>query len=421
MELELATRGSRLARRQASRVTQLLAERRITTTLVEVETTGDQLREELIHRLGTTGAFVRSLDERVLSGELDGSVHSMKDMPTEQPAELVVAAVPERGPAGDVLVTPAGTPLAELPAGATVGTSSLRRGAQLRADRPDLDIVGLRGNVDTRVEKLLAPARQREHERRLEAAGELDGEDTDSTDDAGELDGEDADSTDDAGDETGEDTDSTDDAGDETGEDADSTDDTGDETGGTDDETGETFDRSPQEWFDGLSEVERRALGRDVDTEYNAICLAAAGLERSGLLQQLPVERLDPRSFVPAPAQGAIAVTALDGETADRIHDAIDHPHTRVEVTVERTVLSELGGGCVAPVGVYAGLQGAVVTTTARVLSRDGSEEVCETRELPVERHAEAAADFAADLAAEGATELVERARREEPDDPKRA
>jgi len=407
MELELATRGSRLARRQARRVTQLLAERRITTTLVEVETTGDQLREELIHRLGTTGAFVRSLDERVLSGELDGSVHSMKDMPTEQPAELVVAAVPERGPAGDVLVTPAGTPLAELPAGATVGTSSLRRGAQLRTVRPDLDIVGLRGNVDTRVEKLLAPARQREHERRLEAAGELDGENTDSTDDASELDGEN--------------TDSTDDTGDETGEDADGTDDTGDETGETDDETGETFDRSPQEWFDDLSEVERRALGRDVDTEYNAVCLAAAGLERSGLLQQLPVERLNPRSFVPAPAQGAIAVTALDGETADRIHNAIDHPHTRVEVTVERTVLSELGGGCVAPVGVYARLQGAVVTTTARVLSRDGSEEVCETRELPVERHAEAAAEFAADLAAEGATELVERARREEPDDPKRA
>jgi len=371
-DLELATRGSRLARRQASTVTQLLAERRIQTTLVEVETTGDQLREELIHRLGTTGAFVRSLDERVLSGELDGSIHSMKDMPTEQPDELVVAAVPERGTAGDVLVTPAGTPFSDLPTGGTVGTSSLRRGAQLRADRPDLKIVGLRGNVDTRVEKLLAPVRQREHERRLEAAGQLDGQ-RDGPDDAGN------------------------------------------------DAPGEAFDRSPQEWFDDLSEVERHALGRDVDTEYDAICLAAAGLERSGLLHGLPVERLDPRSFVPAPAQGAIAVTALDGETAGRIYEAIDHPPTRVEVTVERTVLAELGGGCVAPVGVYARLQGAVVTTTARILSRDGTEEVSGTRELPVERHAEAAAEFAADLAAEGAAELVERARREEPDGPKRA
>ena len=372
MELELATRGSHLARRQANTVTQLLAERRITAELVEVETTGDQLREELIHRLGTTGAFVRSLDERVLSGELDGSVHSMKDMPTEQPDELVVAAVPERGTPGDVLVTPNGTPLADLPEAATVGTSSLRRGAQLLADRPDLDIAGLRGNVDTRVEKLLAPARQREHERRLAAAGELDEEATDGSDKAdAETDGE--------------------------------------------------FDRSPQEWFEGLSEVERRALGRDVDTEYDAICLAAAGLERSGLLDGVPVERLDPRSFVPAPAQGAIAVTALEGETAQRIHSAIDHPPSRVEVTVERAVLAELGGGCVAPVGVHARLQGAVVTTTARILSRDGTEEVCETRELPVERHAGAATEFAADLATEGAAELVERARREDPDDAKRA
>jgi len=372
MELELATRGSHLARQQANRVTQLLAERRITAKLVEVETTGDQLRDELIHRLGTTGAFVRSLDERVLSGNLDGSIHSMKDMPTEQPDELVVAAVPERGTPGDVLVTPNGTPLADLPEAATVGTASLRRGAQLLADRPDLDIAGLRGNVDTRVEKLLAPARQREHERRLAAAGELDEEGTDGSDE-------------------------------------------------TDVETDGEFDRSPQEWFEELSEVERRALGRDVDTEYDAICLAAAGLERSGLLDGLPVERLDPRSFVPAPAQGAIAVTALEGETAQRIHSAIDHPPSRVEVTVERAVLAELGGGCVAPVGVHARLQGAVVTTTARILSRDGTEEVCETRELPVERHAGAATEFAADLAAEGAAELVERARREDPDDAKRA
>ena len=372
MELELATRGSHLARRQANTVTQLLAERRITAELVEVETTGDQLREELIHRLGTTGAFVRSLDERVLSGELDGSVHSMKDMPTEQPDELVVAAVPERGTPGDVLVTPNGTPLADLPEAATVGTSSLRRGAQLLADRPDLDIAGLRGNVDTRVEKLLAPARQREHERRLAAAGELDEEATDGSDEA-------------------------------------------------DAETDREFDRSPQEWFEGLSEVERRALGRDVDTEYDAICLAAAGLERSGPLDGGPGGRLGPRAFVPAPAQGAIAVTALEGGTARRIHSAIDPPPSRVEVTVERAVLAELGGGCVAPVGVHARLQGAVVTTTARILSRDGTEEVCETRELPVERHAGAAAEFAADLATEGAAELVERARREDPDDAKRA
>ncbi|ERH09325.1 MAG: hydroxymethylbilane synthase [halophilic archaeon J07HX64] len=365
-KLELATRGSKLARRQASTITQKLAERRITAELVEVETTGDQPQEALVHQSGTTGAFVRSLDERVLAEELDGAVHSMRHMPTDRPDGLIVAAVPERGPVDDVLVTPDGTALSDLPTGATVGTSSLRRRAQLLADRPDLEIAGLRGAVDTRVEKLLAPTRQREHERRLEAAGELDDE-----------------------------------ANDETG-------------------TDREYDRTPQEWFEGLSEIERRALDREVETEYDAICLAAAGLERSGLFEALPVEHLDPGSFVPAPAQGAVAVTALDGETATRVHDAIDHPPTRVEVTVERTVLSELGGDRVAPVGVHARLQGAVVTTAARVLSREGTETIQETRKLPVESHAEAAAAFAADLADRGATELLDRARRER-DDAKQA
>ncbi len=368
--LKLATRGSALARWQATMVKERLESRRMTVELVEVETTGDAVRDELIHRLGTTGAFVRSLDERVLSGELDGSVHSMKDMPTEQPEELVVAGIPERSQPNDVLVTPDGTPFDELPEGATIGTASLRRGAQLQAARPDITIAGLRGNVDTRVEKLLAPTLQREHEQRLVAAGEFEDENE----------GENADETVDE----------------------------------------DRFDRTPQEWFDGLTELERQALGRDVETEYDAICLAEAGLKRSGLLSQLETERFEPRSFVPAPAQGAIAVTALDGDIATQIYEILDHPPTRVEVTVERTVLSELGGGCVAPVGIFARLQGEVVTTTARILSRDGTEELFETRELPVERHGEAAAAFATDLAEQGATDLIEQAKREQPDEPKR-
>jgi len=379
--VRLATRSSELALRQAGLVRDLLDSRRLEVELVEVETTGDQVREELIHELGTTGAFVRSLDETVLDGQADAAVHSMKDMPTDMPPDLVVAGVPERAPAADVLVTPDGTDLADLPEGAVVGTSSLRRGAQLLARRPDLTVEGLRGNVDTRVEKLLAPSLQRAHERRLAAAGELDGEgEPDDGTAEGDTDGETEAATDD----------------------------------------GPTFERTPQEWFEDLSAVERRALERAVDVEYDAVCLAAAGLERSGLLHHLEYERLDPRSFVPAPGQGAIAVTALDGEFAERVYEAVDHHRTRVETTVERTVLSELGGGCVAPMGVYARLQGAVVTVTARVLGRDGTEEVAGERELPVETHAAAAADFAADLAADGAADLVDRAAREAPDDAKR-
>jgi hydroxymethylbilane synthase len=372
--LRLATRGSELALRQAATVRDLLATRRLEVELVEVETTGDQLRDELIHRLGTTGAFVRSLDEKVIDGELDAAVHSMKDMPTDQPAELVVAGIPERAAAGDVLVTPGGADLADLPPGAVVGTSSLRRRAQLLTRRPDIEVEGLRGNVDTRVEKLLAPSLQREHERRVEAA---EGE--------GEAD--------------------EDDGGDEARDDSDGE---------------EAFEQSVEEWFDGLAEVERRALEREVDTEYDAICLAEAGLARSGLLHHLGYQRLDPTEFVPAPGQGTIAVTALDGEVAETVHAAVDHPPTRVETTVERTVLSELGGGCVAPMGVYARLQGEVVAVVARVLSQDGTEEVAGERELPVVRHAEAAVEFAADLADDGAKRLVEQAARESADGAKR-
>jgi len=375
--IRLGTRSSDLALAQASLVKQRLADRRIRVELVEVETTGDELREAAIRDLGTTGAFVRALDERVLEGDLDGAVHSMKDMPTEGPADLVVAGVPDRGPAGDVLLTPAGTSLAALPAGATIGTSSLRREAQLRAAYPSLHIEGLRGNVDTRVEKLVAPSLQSEHDRRLEAAAD-DGDE--ATDSPGEM--------------------------------------------AADSDEGDAADReyeqSPSEWVEELSPIERRALEREVETTYDAICLAEAGLQRSDLLSTLPVERLSPHSFVPAPAQGAIAVTARDGDTARRIHDVLDHPPTRVAVTVERTILGELGGGCVAPVGIHARLQGEVVATTARILSRDGSEEVRASRELPVQRHAEAAADFATDLADEGATDLIDRARRDTPDGAKR-
>jgi hydroxymethylbilane synthase len=91
-----------------------------------------------------------------------------------------------------------------------------------------------------------------------------------------------------------------------------------------------------------------------------------------------------------------------------------------VAVTVERTILSELGGGCVAPLGVHANLQGEVVTTSVRVLSQDGTDEIRATRDLPVERHAATATEFAADLAAEGARELIDEAKRDQPDDAKR-
>ncbi|SDG17342.1 hydroxymethylbilane synthase [Halorubrum xinjiangense] len=371
--LRLATRGSDLALRQAETVRDALSSRRRDVELRQVETRGDQIPDELIHRLGKTGAFVRALDEEVLGGDADLAVHSLKDLPTEEMDDLVVAGVPERAPSGDVVVHPDGLGIEDLPSGAVVGTGSLRRGAQIRAARPDLTVEPIRGNVDTRLEKLLAPGLQAEHERRLIASGE-----------ASALTAE--------GDETDDESDS------EDGDDA-------------SDEIDADFDRTVEEWFDSLSDLERAAMERQVETEYDAVVLAEAGLRRSNLFYEVETTRLPREEFVPAAGQGAIAVTASDPDVIEAVRDAVDHPRTRVAVTVERTVLGELNGGCVAPIGVSAMVQGEHVHVRARVLSTDGTEEVADTRDLPVRSHATAAAEFAADLADRGADDLIAEAR----------
>ncbi|ELZ48941.1 porphobilinogen deaminase [Halorubrum coriense DSM 10284] len=382
--LRLATRGSDLALRQAETVREALSSRRRDVELRQVETRGDQIPDELIHRLGKTGAFVRALDEEILAGDADLAVHSLKDLPTEEMADLVVAGIPERAPSGDVVVHPDGLGVEELPAGAVVGTGSLRRGAQIRAARPDLTVEPIRGNVDTRLEKLLAPGLQAEHERRLIAAGEESALTAEGVEDA-----EDEDAGDDGAD-----------------DDADG-DDEGDEAVDAD------FERTVEEWFDSLSDLERDAMERKVETEYDAVVLAEAGLRRSNLFYEVETTRLPREEFVPAAGQGAIAVTASDPDVVEAVRDAVDHPRTRVAVTVERTVLGELNGGCVAPIGVSAMVQGEHVHVRARVLSTDGTEEVAGTRDLPIRSHATAAAEFAADLADRGADDLIEAAREE--------
>jgi hydroxymethylbilane synthase len=151
-------------------------------------------------------------------------------------------------------------------------------------------------------------------------------------------------------------------------------------------------------------------MGRTVDTEMDAIVLAEAGLQRSDLLETVPTHRLPREQFVPAPGQGAIAVTAVDDDVVDQLREVVDHPRSRIETTVERTVLAELGGGCIAPIGVSAIVQGEYVHTRAQVLGPDGEETVEATRDLPVTDHAAAAADFADDLRGRGAAELIEAA-----------
>jgi len=302
MTLKLGTRGSDLALEQTESVRDAV---RAETERVIVETSGDAFEGE-IEELGVQGAFVRDLDVRVVEGGLDGAVHSMKDMPTERPDNLEVAAVLERGKSGDVLVSEEGYTLDELPEGATVGTSSKRRKAQLFRERGDLSVEGLRGNVDTRVEKV---------------TGRYDGDD---------------------------------------------------------------------------------------ETEYDAAVLSEAGIERLGL--DTPYERLPPDRFVPSANQGIVAVVAVDGTDAFETLHGADDPRTRVVATAERVVLSRVGGGCIAPIGVHASIEGDKIRIRGDGLSGDGEESVNIDRRYPLQSYIEGAEEFADEMVERGADELVREA-----------
>ncbi|HEY8154434.1 MAG TPA: hydroxymethylbilane synthase [Myxococcota bacterium] len=154
--LRVATRASELALAQARQVADLLA-RALgrPAELVPIKTEGDRLASVSLAKLGGKGLFVKEIQDALLDGRADFAVHSAKDLPAVLPAELALVAFPERADPRDALIArERGVTLATLPAGARVGTGSLRRAAQLRARRPDLEIAPLRGNVPTRLRKL---------------------------------------------------------------------------------------------------------------------------------------------------------------------------------------------------------------------------------------------------------------------------
>jgi hydroxymethylbilane synthase len=158
--LRLGTRGSLLARTQSQWTADALlaAHPGLRVELVTISTSGDRLIDQSLADAGGKGLFTKELELALLAGEIDFAVHSMKDVPVTMPlvdqAGLVIAAIPAREDARDVLVSRHGRSLADLPAGSTVGTGSLRRRCQILAGRPDLRVVPLRGNVDTRLKKL---------------------------------------------------------------------------------------------------------------------------------------------------------------------------------------------------------------------------------------------------------------------------
>jgi hydroxymethylbilane synthase len=277
--LRIGTRRSRLALWQTEWVAARLAERHpgLAVELVPVETLGDRDKATALAGLGRAGVFTKEIEDALLADRCDVAVHSYKDLATRLPAGLVLAAVPERADPRDAVISRSGLPLDRLPAGARVGTSSLRRRAQLLVRRPDLQLTNLRGNVPTR----------------LRAAGiRLD--------------------------------------------------------------EGKTPTGPP----------------------LDATLLALAGLARLGFAEHA-TEVLDPLEFLPAPAQGALALEVrADDRRARELVGALDHGPTRVATTAERTFLEVLEGGCHVPLGALARLVGDEVRLTGTVCALDGSREV---------------------------------------------
>jgi len=160
--IRIGTRGSKLALAQSGMMRALIAAAlgappegaEAVAPLVVITTTGDRIQDRRLLEIGGKALFTKEIEEALLDGRIDVAIHSMKDVPAEQPAGLVIAAIPEREDPRDAFVSKAWGSLDELPTGARLGTASLRRQAQALHRRPDLEVVMLRGNVDTRLAKL---------------------------------------------------------------------------------------------------------------------------------------------------------------------------------------------------------------------------------------------------------------------------
>ena len=262
------TRASALARWQTSRVAAAL--RDLSGCACEeilITTEGDRRLAEPLPEIGGKGLFTEALESALRRGAIDFAVHSLKDLPVETPDGLIVAAVWQRADPRDVVIARSRAPLAALPAGAAVGTSSTRREAQLRALRPDLAVRSLRGNVDTRVKKALA---------------------------------------------------------------------------GT----------------------------------YDAIVIAAAGVERLGLADTIS-EYLPLDVMLPAPGQGALAIQCrADDQDTRTLLSQLDDAVVRATTGAERGFLAALGGGCAAPIAAFCSAApdpDPILTLTGLVAAVDGS------------------------------------------------
>ena len=231
--------------------------------LVEIVTTGDRVQDVRLMEIGGKALFTKEIEEALLDGRVDVAVHSMKDVPAEQPHGLCIAAVPPREDPRDAFVSDAFAAFADLPMAARLGTASLRRQAQALALRPDLQIEMLRGNVDTRLRKL-------------------------------------------------------------------------------------------------------------ADGAFDAILLAAAGLNRLGLDGAIR-ERLSLDDFLPAPGQGALALQTRTDDRGAAWVAALDDPATALAVAAERGAMTALEGSCRTAIGAHAEIAAGKLRLTTEMLAPDGS------------------------------------------------
>ena len=304
--LRFGTRGSDLALWQTTHVMSLL-QAAIPTLHVAYEiikTRGDHILDTPLPLMGGKGVFTAELEAALYDKRIDCAVHSLKDLPTENPAGLVIGAIAARANPADVLVSREGYTLATLPDGAHIGTSSTRRAAQLLHQRPDLHLVDIRGNVDTRIRKALAP-----------------------------------------------------------------------------------------------------------ESEYDAIVLAYAGLERLGRIDVVS-ETLAFDDMLPAPGQGAIAVQTRDEPAILEALALIDHLETALAVNAERAFLAGLGGGCSVPVAANAHWHDQQLILRGRVSAADGSQQidvVLTTSAHDLSSAYQAGVSLAQEALAQGAKALMER------------
>ncbi len=300
MNIRIATRKSALALWQAEHVADALnaLPEVDAVDLVPLSTRGDEILDKSLQKIGGKGLFIKELEVAMQQGDADIAVHSMKDVPAEMPEGFCIAAVLERANHADAFVGRNGYLFETLPKGALIGSSSLRRQAQLKLMRPDLKIEPLRGNVNTRLSKL----------------------------------------------------------------------DNGD---------------------------------------YDAIILAAAGLERLGL-QHYISQQFTPDEMLPAAAQGVIGIECLESNAQLRaVLEHLNHAPTRQTTAAERAIAKTLDASCQSPVATHAVIDGSAMTVTALVAMPDGSELIRDSVQGPADEAERLGIELANRLLASGAGELL--------------